>query len=246
MSTPLNTNKRDLSCLSSPEDYLDYKKNRFGSNSSENESFNYTLDCYTSSNIPDAMASSGQTTSHPLDQSVVSTIVDAVTENIKGLMKGMVENIASGVVSGLSRRITELEKQNETLQKTNEALLNRVSALEKSRDASEQYSRRNILRISGIPEPEPDENGDFPRENVDAVVMSVFKDIGSNVTVDEIDRAHRTGKPDPKGKPRAIIVKCVSFKAHQKAYTLRRNLNTQGRRGVFFNEDLTKERSDLL
>ena len=125
-------------------------------------------------------------------------------------------------------------------------MLNRVSALEKSRDASEQYSRRNILRISGIPEPEPDENGDFPRENVDAVVMSVFKDIGSNVTVDEIDRAHRTGKPDPKGKPRAIIVKCVSFKAHQKAYTLRRNLNTQGRRGVFFNEDLTKESSDLL
>jgi hypothetical protein len=48
------------------------------------------------------------------------------------------------------------------------------------------------------------------------------------------------------GKPRAILVKFATYRARQKIYKMRKELRSKGHNMVFFNEDLTKQRSELL
>ncbi|KAH3891617.1 hypothetical protein DPMN_015721 [Dreissena polymorpha] len=60
-----------------------------------------------------------------------------------------------------------------------------------------------------------------------------------DVSVSEIDRSHRTGKPGER-KPLPIIVK-------QKLYTQRREPKAcSGHKSIFINEDLTQYRAQLL
>ena len=76
-------------------------------------------------------------------------------------------------------------------------------------DALEQYGRRNILRISGIPETDREDNDDF--------VLRVASDLGVPMSPREIDRSHRVGKvhtgrgPKPNRKHRDIIVIWFDF-----------------------------------
>ena len=78
-------------------------------------------------------------------------------------------------------------------------------------DDLEQYTRRNSIRISGIPE-NPTSNA----ENVENVVCETLnKYIQSPVSPTEIDRCHRIFRPNTadKSKPCEIIVKFVSHKS---------------------------------
>ena len=97
-------------------------------------------------------------------------------------------------------------------------------------DHTEQYSRRNSLRISGL------------KENTDVIVT-----IGCDLHLDEIDKTHRVGKPDPaRTRHREILVKFVLYRARHKLYKMRKNLKDNGYDGVFLNEDLTKTRSNVI
>ena len=98
---------------------------------------------------------------------------------------GLVDNIVHGVITGLRERITTLESSNKNLQDANDKLTARVAALEAQADQAEQYSRRNCLRISGIPE--------TTGENTDNIVLSIANDIDSEVRLQDIDRSHRVG-----------------------------------------------------
>ena len=119
-------------------------------------------------------------------------------------------------------------------------LRDRVVEIENLLDTGEQYSRRNNLRIFGIPE------GNEARENTDTLVFYLCKSLGADVALGEIDRSHRTGKPEGR-KTRPIIVKFTSYRARQKLYSLRRNLKSNDEYDrVFINEDLTQRRSQLL
>ena len=140
----------------------------------------------------------------------------------------MVSSIVDGVVTGLQTRITALETENASLKET-------VAKLVSSCDTAEQYSRRNCIRITGIREAE--------NESTDDHVMSMATALDLDLTINDIDRSHRVGKP---GKPRAIIVKFATFRARQKLYRSRSQLKGCGFEGVFVNEDLTHFRSDLL
>ena len=113
---------------------------------------------------------------------------------------GLVDNIVKGVITGLQERITSLEKSNKDLQDTNVSLTARVALLEAQADQAEQYSRRNCLRISGVPE--------TPDESTDNIVMSIANDIDSDIRIHDIDRNHRIGNPKSKrATPRKINVK---------------------------------------
>ena len=63
-------------------------------------------------------------------------------------MTELVNSIVTGVLEGLNVKVVALEKENVDLKK-------RVKYLEDSADQAEQYSRRNCLRISGLPEDDP-------------------------------------------------------------------------------------------
>ena len=83
-------------------------------------------------------------------------------------------------------------------------------------DNAEQYSRRNSLRMSGVPE--------TATENTDTLVLDAARAINSDIDLCDIDRSHRVGRPRA-GKPRDIIVK---FATSVKAKTLQKSGTVEG------------------
>lgn len=216
---PTTSKKRDLS---SPEELLAPKKNRFNSNS---------LETVTSVNT-DTMSATNLALDATAIQSIAEALKDTVLTRLTDTMASMVEAIVKGVNDGLANRITKLEAENELLRV-------RVRALENTADTAEQYSRRNCLRVAGIPE--------SPNEDTDQIMIDICKDLDTPVSLAEIDRSHRVGKRDPSGRrPRAIIVKFATYRARQTVYKKRTTLRHCGHERVFLNEDLTRSRSDLL
>ena len=149
---------------------------------------------------------------------------------------GIVDNIVKDVITGLQERITSLEKSNKDLQDTNDSLTARVTFLEAQADQAEQYSRRNCLRISGVPET-PDDN----------TVMSIANDIDSDIRIHDINRSHRVGNPKRKrATQREIIVKFSTYRARASFCKQRTLMKDRGHKGTFINEDITKLRSEYL
>ena len=104
----------------------------------------------------------------------------------------------------------------------------------------EQYSRRNCLRIFGVPEAD--------NENTDAIVCRIANsNLGVDLRPDNIDRSHRVRRrtPPPPGssKPRAIIVKMTSYRHRQRLITNRKKLKGSG---LSICEDLTDSNRSLL
>lgn len=129
-----------------------------------------------------------------------------------------------------------------------EIALNKISQLEtklNEKDAQitvltsniqdlEQYSRRNSVRIFGVPEEEG--------ENTNKLVSDLCNNIGVQVVDSDIDRSHRVGKRVG-NKPRAIIVKFNKYCTKSSVCKSRKKL--KGTR-IFIKEDLTKFNLHLL
>ena len=230
-STPLRvkpgSQKRQFS---SPEELLDSKKNRLVNEESLEEISE------ESSDISD-LSIMASTTTTP-DTGSVITLKKAVLKTIAGILKESFEpniseltkSIVNGVLEGLNTTIVSLQKENSELRA-------RVSVLEAKADAAEQYSRRNCLRVAGVKED--------TSENTDVLVIDLSRAIGAEISLDDIERSHRVGKPKV-GRPRDIIVKFVSYRTRRLVYGARTKTKDCGYTGVFINEDLTKSRNKLL
>ena len=129
----------------------------------------------------------------------------------------------------LEERIAVLEKSN--------------SLLQRKCDDNESYTRRQNVRIVGIPEPE---NG---KENADECFNKVTAELDKlelSHLKNSIDRAHRVGpRKDKDGnvRRRAMIVRFVSWHSRTEVYQKRPKV--QGRK-VSIYVDLTKRRFSLL
>ena len=241
------TKKRELT---SPDFPADPKKNRV-TNSLGDEAESEISDITEMESDTDTEASSNKLSVGELHKiadilrtSLNSDMQATVKETIKEELPDMANDIVSKVVTGLNQRIEKLETENQrldkdvkNLKKENKTLKSTIAKLEKAADNGEQYSRRNSLRMSGIPE--------TTTENTDMLVLEVAAAINSDISIDEIDRSHRVGKPK-KGKHREIIIKFSTYRARQKFFAKRKDLKDAGYPGVFVNEDLTKQRMNLL
>ena len=169
---------------------------------------------------------------------------------------------------------TEIESLRTTISRKEErikSLETKVEKLENDQDELEQYSRRNSLRVAGIPE-------DNEQDPVDAV-LSLFNATMSMSAADEevrpedLDRVHRVGKGE-RGKTRQILVKFATYRVRRRVFAAKRRLNPRHRdwtgpaneghgpgtgavreepagapdphARVFINEDLTRVRYTLL
>lgn len=224
--------------LTSPEFELDTKKNKLVTYNSE-ATPNFELDTEAE---PETMDSNteGKSTSHIIiPESEMLKLSEMLKETFRGEIVGLVNGIVEGVVDGLQEQVKELEKTNTKLSEENDLLRARIVTLERKADQSEQYSRRNCLRISGVKE--------SPFENTDNVVLELAAAIDADIELPQIDRSHRLGDPTKaRAKPRDIIVKFATYRNRQSFYKQRTLLKTRGHQGVFLNEDLTKHRSGLL
>ena len=146
----------------------------------------------------------------------------------------------------LKDEIQYLRDENASLQSDNESLRERISKVESDNESLEQYTRRNSVRISGIPEE--------LSENTDDIVLKLADKLDVPMTSADIDRSHRVGKPDNQGRTAAtsktrhrdIIVKFATYNARHRLYSMRKELRTTDMNRVFINEDLTRYRSKLL
>ncbi|MEW8546421.1 MAG: hypothetical protein AB2693_23125, partial [Candidatus Thiodiazotropha sp.] len=136
----------------------------------------------------------------------------------------------------------ELDSVKASLAKVEKALQESVTKY----DELEQYSRRSCLRITGIAE--------SANEDVSKIVLDLSRRIKVDITPQDIDRAHRVGRPrDNHGigsqsrnpiRGREIIVKFTNTSARLK-YLKGRGVLREEKAGIYINEDLTKTRRDL-
>ena len=225
-STPVSSTTSKKRELTSPEDLSELKKNRLLSESSKSgisdiSNLSNMADQDVQANmepasieIPPAGTSSQNVIT--LRDSDIQTIAGILRETFAPQLTDMVNTIVSGVVQGLNLTIQSLEKENRGLKA-------RVELLEAKVDAAEQYSRRNCLRIAGVPE--------NPSENTDVYVMDLTRAIDAEVSLNDIERSHRVGRRRVSGRPRDIIVKFSSYRTRRKVYGARTKTKVNGYRG---------------
>ena len=188
-----------------------------------------------SEQIANVSSESSSITSVPsitLKENDLKTIAEILHSSFETNITQMINNIISGVVDGLKATISSLEKENRLLR-------TRVASLEAKVDEAEQYSRRNFLRVAGVPE--------HSSENTDDYIVDMAKAIGADISVNDIERSHRVGRPRTPGRrPRDIIVKFVSYRVRRRVYSAGTLTKAKGFMGVYINEDLTKSRNELI
>lgn len=165
------------------------------------------------------------------------------TEVITTLQDILCKKVEDTVCSKLLDEITGLKTMLSEKDNKIDSLCAQVTVLEKKYDDLEQYSRRNSLRIFGIPE-------DTGGENIDEKIMTLINqdlEVTPPLTPDKIDRVHRIGPLHSSSRhgPRPVILKLTSFQTRQRIFRKRSSLRKKGSK-VFINEDLTQMRSQLL
>lgn len=173
-----------------------------------------------------------------LDPASIIAISDLVIANLTPKINDIVRSSVEQAIGHLNQQVEKLTDDQTKFRQENAFLKSRLNRLESQVDEMEQYSRRNIIRVSGATE--------LPNENTDAIIMDLAKDLGTDLILSDIDRCHRVGAFQA-GRPRPIIVKFTSYRAREKLFSKRRELKNIPRMSrVFMNEDLTYRRNQLM
>ena len=149
----------------------------------------------------------------------------------------------------------EKEKQLKELKDEVEAQKAVIADQEERLADLEQYSRRNCLNFTGIPE-EKDEN---------TVQLAIDLAKMVNVKLDrvDIDRAHRVGRPKATAPgqsappPRPLIVKYISYLKREAVWFARKDLkqakpprgsalSEHATRNAFIQENLTRKNQEIM
>ena len=136
----------------------------------------------------------------------------------------------------LELQLDSMRKECTSLSSKLELSTNCLSKAEKNLEKLEQYTRRNSVKIFGIPESRS--------ENTDDVVCNLAREkLQLDLSISDIDRSHRVGDPTKERKhPRAIIVKCCSYRIKNSIIRARRKLKGTH---ITIQEDLTNIRQEL-
>ena len=157
------------------------------------------------------------------------------------------EIVAEQVKNEITLLRKELKEKNEQITK----LQQRVSSLESENDSLEQYTRRNSLRVFGVPE---EENEDTAQRALSLINQTIKAD--PPIAIEDIDRVHRIGRRESAAersganasapaapKPRPIIIKFATYRARHRVMSKRKNLDGSK---IYLNEDLTRARATIL
>ncbi|CAB3991401.1 Hypothetical predicted protein [Paramuricea clavata] len=155
--------------------------------------------------------------------------------------------IVSAVNTAIDVKIQPLQEEIASLKDEVASLKSKFVIVEAKANENEQYSRRNNIRIFGLPEAKD--------ENCYKIVIDLCKDeLKIDVTSDDIDRAHcvrklkqanalNVGEGQASSQPRAILVKLNGYFTKLKFMRGKRNLSCKR---IYINEDLTKINHRLL
>ncbi|KAK3911110.1 Protein unc-13-like protein C [Frankliniella fusca] len=151
----------------------------------------------------------------------VFTLSDEQLNSLADIVSNKIEAKLAEREKYVDERLAELQEEN--------------TLLRDKTDDLEQRNRLENLRIFGVTE--------VDNEETDLLVLDVAKKLGLySIERSDISRSHRVGKKHD-GKPRAIIVKFVSFATRQKMFLAKKKLKSSG---ISIREDLTSIRQDIL
>ena len=155
---------------------------------------------------------------------------DALCEKVKSMEKTLKDK--TDTIENLKK---ESEDQKQDIERLQYALEDSDRAFYGRSNELEQYSRRNNIRIWGIPEAEGEEDA---QATIDRVVKVLNEKLGAKLTSYDIDIAHRIGKKKKiKKSGRCIIVKFLSRMSKIKCLKDRKT-RLKGT-NIFIQEDLT-------
>lgn len=134
--------------------------------------------------------------------------------------KRVIETLESSISGQLTKEVGELRKLLQERDHKITALEDEVDQLKEKVDFQEQYTRRNNLRITGVPERE---NEDILKTTLDLINNKVC--VSSPICEADIDRVHRLGKPRIDGTYRPVMVRFATYRTRQHVYRHRLHLN---------------------
>ena len=151
--------------------------------------------------------------------------------------KKLVQVLLKGMNTLVEKQIAIIKLENE---KNIQSLNNQIVTLEEKLDDLDNYGRRNTIIISGkdVPRAVTDENC------VNTAVECIRNRLGVEISLNDIDVAHRLGRPQAASEDRrSMIVKLTRRENKQKIFTacrLRKPTN------LFFSESVSKTRSTIM
>ena len=160
---------------------------------------------------------------------VIEVITKAVTEAI---METVTQKVYESVDLDLQAKLAKMKKLEEDIC----ALQKQITKATSDIQDLDLYSRRNCLRINGLPE--------SPSENTDDLVLQLTREkLGVQLSPSDIDRSHRLPKSTSSEGPKPLIVKFSRYNARDQVYRARIKLRGTN---IFINENLTKNRQILF
>lgn len=115
-------------------------------------------------------------------------------------------------VRALNEKFTSLESQLLVTKNVNSLLQERVIDLERQCWANAQYSRRECLEVSGIP-------NSVKQDELEDKVLTIFKKVGCDIKSENIEACHRVGRQNK------VIIKFSRRKDCQQIYSVKRDLS---------------------
>lgn len=201
-----------------------------------------------------------------IDEKLKCVLTKSDKSFIKQIIQDTVEEMKDKIISSVVRRIEILEgeihematenkklteelanqrKENEKFSEQYNKLQNQViienESLKEALNDAQQYSRANNVRVNGIINDRENQSAD---EATNAVIKIFNKHMNMDLSVDDIDIAHRIG-PYKDGKNRPIIVKFLQRRTKFEVIKRIPSL-IKAKTGIYINEDLTPLNNEVL
>ena len=206
------------------------------------ETNNSTLKGLIKSAVSAAVAEANKAFNDELTR--LNDIIEETRDNVTALQNKLIEK---------EERIASLELKVATTSKSNIEL---SSKLNEATDRGETYSRKDCLRIEGLPYSADEDNASLQKK-----VIAKLKENKVTISKGDIFRLHRSGKPYPlnqykkfagydekdidkkdKSTTAQVIIKFTNWEARSKVYNIHYDQNSD----IHVNCDLSKYQSDLL
>ena len=154
-----------------------------------------------------------------------SNVSDALSDIMREIKETRLEMNSKIDELGLKLEARYQELQGEVTSLKKELEVNRTKL-----DDLENRSRRNNIVVHGVEEKEKE----TWEETEDILCTKLSESLGLTISPEHFERAHRTGKPNSKGRP--IIALCNNFKTKKMILKAARDMKPPG---LYVNEDFS-------
>ncbi|KAK6168140.1 hypothetical protein SNE40_006176 [Patella caerulea] len=175
------------------------------------------------------------------DETVLHKLANSVASIMLPQMRQEIRDSVQHTIKTLNKKIDFLESELKDRDIIIDDILDKL-------DESEQYSRREAVRINGITE--------MSSESTDKIVADIGAYMGIDMSINDINRSHRVGNPkdyDNATRPRPIIARFKGYSVKRDFMKNRKKMKDSKsdpilppcmkNHSIYINDDLTNKRA---